>query len=99
MALLDFQSLQAFISSSKFVYSVFQCRQNSFLSAVAQSQFGPTLPQVLRLVWYLDGINSSELAHEVNQKAQDFMITPAQARILRGHAAIVQTLEDIYSWR
>ena len=101
MALLDFQSLQAFISSSKFVYSVFRCRQNSILSAVAQSQFGLALPQAMHLVWCIDNTHSSGLAHEVHREAgaQDFTITPAQVRLLRNHAAIVRTLEDIYSWR
>lgn len=102
IALPDFQSLQAFISSSKFVYSIFRCRQNSILGAVAHGQFGPALPQAMRLVKYLGGTHSSGLTHELFREAdfsQDFTITPAQARLLRDHAAIVRTLEDIYSWR
>ncbi|KAF8546736.1 hypothetical protein OG21DRAFT_1577578 [Imleria badia] len=49
-ALPDFQSLQAFISSSKFVYPIFRCRQHSILGAVALSQFGVALPPAMRLV-------------------------------------------------
>ncbi|KAF8443021.1 hypothetical protein L210DRAFT_3153298 [Boletus edulis BED1] len=99
--LRDFESLQAFISSSKFIYSIFRCRQNSILGAVAHSQFGLALPQAMRLIKYLDRNHSSGLAHELQCEAnsQDFTITPAQARLLRNHAAIVRALEDIYSWR
>ena len=100
--LLDFQTLQAFIPSSKFVHSVFRCRQNSILGAVAHSQFGPALPQATRLVKDFGGTHSSGLAHELQPETrfiQGFTITPAQARFLRDHAAIVRALEDIYSWR
>lgn len=102
MALPDFQSLQGFISSSKSVYSIFRCRQNSILGAVAQNQFGPALPQAMSLVRCLGATHSSRLAYELQREvvlSQDLTITSAQARLLRDHAAIVRTLEDIYSWR
>ncbi|KAG8214520.1 hypothetical protein J3R82DRAFT_9579 [Butyriboletus roseoflavus] len=102
MALPDFQSLQDFISCSKTVYSIFRCRQNSILGAVAHSQFGSALPQALRLVRCLGDTHSSILTYELQWEAdfpQDFAITPAQARLLRDNAAIVRALEDIYSWR
>lgn len=84
--------MQAFILSSKFVYSIFQCRKTSILGPVAHNQFGPNLPQAMWLVRYLGGTHFSGFG-------QDFTITRAQIRILRHHASIVRALEDIYSWQ
>ncbi|KAG9315864.1 hypothetical protein JVU11DRAFT_3513 [Chiua virens] len=97
----NFQSLWGFVVSCKFVYSVFRFRQNTILGAVAHNQFGPALPQAMDVVRRLGGTHASALVydHQDAHCSAEFVISPSQVRLLRDHAATIQALEDIYSWR
>lgn len=57
----------------------------------------------MHLVRCLGDTRPSRLTYELLERevifSQDITITPAQVRLLRDHAAIIRTLEDIYSWR
>ncbi|KAF9461497.1 hypothetical protein BDZ94DRAFT_1310514 [Collybia nuda] len=96
-----FAALLPLISTSKFVYGVFQSRRESIVHAIALNQLGDILPQALRLARYEDAHllqrNVEDLPKEEDIYAQ--AITPSEARILAHNAQTVQELEDCYSFR
>ncbi|KIJ64403.1 hypothetical protein HYDPIDRAFT_111714 [Hydnomerulius pinastri MD-312] len=98
----DFQSLENFVLSSKFVYDVFQYRSSSIFRAVARNQIGSALPQALRLMKCITGKLGLRPVEELFQEADfapQYNVSPAEARMLADNASVVKALEDVFSWR
>jgi hypothetical protein len=101
-----FSALAATLLASKHFHTVFKTHPNSVLRAVAYNVTGPVLPQAMRVVRYSPKRTDSQ---------QDSLSTPPptpwgetdpispitgeEARKLTKNAAVVASLEDLFSSR
>lgn len=102
----SFSTLGATILASKHFHSVFKTHPNSVLRAVAYNIAGPVLPQAMRVVRYpLKQLDSGEDSLSV-QPPESWTesdpispITADEAQRLAENAAVVASLEDLFSSR
>lgn len=97
----NISDLRSFILTSKFIYRVFQARNDSIVHAVVSNQIGDVLPQALRLSRCendsLRQRDAKELPKEGTMSLQP--INHNEVETLVRNYKVVQALEDHFSWR
>jgi hypothetical protein len=106
----SFSALGATLLASKRFHTVFKTHPNSVLRAVAYNVTGPALPQAMRVVRFLQKQPNSEQDSEQDSSSAPpptpwadtdpiLPITGEEARKLTENAAVVASLEDLFSPR
>jgi hypothetical protein len=94
----NFEALRSTLRASKTFYTVFEAHPQSIVRDIAFNQFGPALPQALRLVRCQSRNYEPAKLLEVDVVTHP-PITPKEARMLAFNARVVRALEDLFSWR
>ncbi|KAJ7274243.1 hypothetical protein C8J57DRAFT_1315006 [Mycena rebaudengoi] len=97
----DFEALQATILASKSIYSVFRTHPNSIVKAVAYNLVGPALLTALSVVRYQPPVTDDLwFFGQADEEPTDVgIITIEEARKLSKNAVVVNTLQDLFSFR
>ena len=99
--LSDFPSLISTSLSCQFLYDVFKAGRQPITDAVAFNQFGPMLPQALRLARTeaagLFQIEAGDLLKE--DLVPQLGITARESTILARNGEVVTELENLFSWK
>ncbi|KAH0826234.1 hypothetical protein J3R83DRAFT_5692 [Lanmaoa asiatica] len=110
--LSDIHSLESFVLSSRFIYTVFDTHRASVLRAVVSNHLGPATPPAMRLFKVMMDVNSywhgwlaplpvTKLPREEDFQPNDLriIVTMREAHVLATNHDVVQELESLYSWR
>jgi hypothetical protein len=95
----DFSALRATILASKQFHTVFKTHPNSIIRAVAYNITGPALPQAMRVIRHPSHSESTPSSTPWAESHPISPITGEEARNLTANAAIVSSLEDLFSSR
>ncbi|KAJ7078655.1 hypothetical protein C8R44DRAFT_654481 [Mycena epipterygia] len=99
----DFKTLQAAILCSKSLYSVFATHPHSIVEAVAFNLIGPALLSAMNVIRNNSPVATVDdwwvIGHADPETTEVGVLTPEDTRKLSKNAVVVNTFQDIFSFR